>query len=227
MKKNVLWNWILFTVLLAAYHALVFLVPLPKTTTFWIAYAFTLAAFAVAAASVFVSLGKPDAKSRFYGFPVARVGVIYLLVQFAVGLLIMLLHLIPWWLALLAEIILLCAAIIGLIGAHSVAEEVTRQEKATKESMAFIHSLQSRVNLLAHQCPSQDAAAGLLAFAEKLKYSDPISCKGLEEIESKLGAAVGLLEKATLLKNDAAINDLCKNASALLEERNRLCKMGK
>ena len=59
-------------VLLALYLLLAFLIPFVKTAVFWFSFVFTLIAFGVAAYALYTAfLKKPDARSRFYGFPIA------------------------------------------------------------------------------------------------------------------------------------------------------------
>lgn len=67
-------------------------------------------------------------KSKFYGFPVANVGVIYLLAQLVLGLVFMALaKVVPLWLPLVVYVVLLGAAAVGLfIAADAMRDEVER-----------------------------------------------------------------------------------------------------
>ena len=86
-KKQALY---ILSVLLVFYILLAFLIPFVKTAVFWFSFVFTLIAFGVAAYALYTAfLKKPDARSRFYGFPIARIGVLYCGIQLAVGLLFM------------------------------------------------------------------------------------------------------------------------------------------
>ena len=86
MKKDTLRLLIIALVVLIAYNFAVFMIPCYKTSTFWISWGFSLLSFAVSGYGIYTGLiKKPDAKSRFYGFPIARIGVIYLVIQVAVG----------------------------------------------------------------------------------------------------------------------------------------------
>lgn len=113
-------------VLLALYLLLAFLIPFVKTAVFWFSFVFTLIAFGVAAYALYMAfLKKPDARSRFYGFPIARIGVLYCGIQLAVGLLFMALgKWIPAWLAVLVYAAMLGAAVIGLVSADAVVETI-------------------------------------------------------------------------------------------------------
>ena len=212
-------------IVLTLYILTAFLVPFEKTATFWVSFVFTLAAFAVVAVSLYIAFIKaPDAKSRFYGFPIARIGVIYGLAQLVCGFVFMALAAcVPAWVAVLIYSIALGAAIIGLIGADAVAEEIHEMDVKLKKDVSLMRSLQSKAHQMAAQC--DDAA--LKALAEELRYSDPVSADALAEIERDLAAIVDVLQSAVIDGDGAAIQQLCRRASAILAERNRLCKLNK
>ena len=229
MKKDTM-RWIIgLGVLLVLYILIAFLIPFVHTAVFWVSFLFTLIAFGVAAASMYIAFIKnPDAKSRFYGFPIAKIGAIYALAQLIAGLLFMALAAIaPVWLAVLVFAIALGAAVIGLISAEAVVEEIHVQDKKLKKDVSLMRALQSKVNQMVSQCDDADAAAAVKQFAEDLRYSDPVSSDALAEIEADLRSAVEELQAAVVDGDSKVIRPLCRKASALLAERNRLCKLNK
>lgn len=134
MTKDTI-RWIIgLGVLLILYILIAFLIPFAKTATFWVSFVFTLIAFGVVAASIYIAFIKnPDAKSKFYGFPIAKIGAIYGLVQLLAGLIFMALaaH-VPVWVSILVYAIALGAAVIGLISADAVVEEIHVQDHKLK-----------------------------------------------------------------------------------------------
>lgn len=229
MKKDTIRFGLTVAILLVLYLLVVFLIPFAKTPVFWLSFGYTLAAFAVAAAAFCIAfLRHPGAKSRFYGFPIARIGGVYWLAQLAVGLLVMAVgKWIPVWLAVLVYTAALGAAVIGLIAAEAVANGIHSQDAGLKRSVAAMRSLQSQVNQMAAQCANPDAAAAVRKLAEELRYSDPVSSPALEEAERDLSAAVADLQSAVADDDSEAVKQLCRKAAALLAERNRLCKLHK
>lgn len=229
MKKDLTRSGLLLGILLVLYLLLAFLIPFAKTPVFWLSFGYTLAAFAVAGAAFWIAfLRHPGAKSRFYGFPIARIGGVYWLAQLAVGLLVMALgKWIPVWLAVLVYTAALGAAVIGLIAAEAVADGIHSQDAGLKRSVAAMRSLQSQVNQMAAQCANPDAAAAVRKLAEELRYSDPVSSPALEEAERDLSAAVADLQSAVADDDSETVKQLCRKAAALLAERNRLCKLHK
>ena len=225
MKKDTMRGIVGLGVLLILYILIAFLIPFAKTATYWVSFVFTLIAFCVVAASIYIAFVKnPDAKSKFYGFPIAKLGVIYGVVQLIAGLIFMALGVwIPVWVAVLIYAIALGVAAIGLISADAVREEIQRQDVKLKKDVSFMRNLQSKVCQMATQCDAPE----LKKFAEDIRYSDPVSSDALGDIEQELAAAVEELQAAVVDGDSESVAQLCRKASAVLSERNRLCKLGK
>ena len=229
MKKDTIRGIAALGILLILYILIAFLIPFVKTAVFWVSFLFTLIAFGVVAASIYIAfIQNPNAKSKFYGFPIAKIGVMYGAAQLLAGLTFMALGLwIPVWAAVLVYAIALGAAVIGLISADAVVEEIHNQDGKLRKNVALMRALQSKLNQMAAQCDNPDAASAVKKFAEELRYSDPVSSDALAEIERDLNAAVDELQSAVIDGDSAAVKQLCRKASAILSERNRLCKLNK
>ena len=225
MNKDTIRGLVVLGVLLVLYILIAFLIPFVHTATFWVSFVFTLIAFAVVAASIYIAFIKnPDAKSRFYGFPIAKIGVLYGAVQLLGGIVFMALAaIVPAWVAVLVYAIALGAAVIGLISAETVVEEIHLQDAKLKKDVTLMRSLQSKISQIAAQ--SEDAA--IKALAEEFRYSDPVSSDAIADAETDLAAAVDELQTAYVDGDSEAVAKLCRKASALLAERNRLCKLNK
>ena len=225
MKKENLRAIVVMAVVLIAYNFAVFMIPCLKTATFWISWVFTLLSFAVGGYAVYTSMMRnSDAKSRFYGFPIARIGVIYLIAQIVVGGIFMALgRILPWWLTTVLFTIGLAVAVIGLVSAEAVVDEIKVQDETLKKSVTLMRALQSKVGQMATMCQAPE----LKALSEELRYSDPVSSDAIADAEADLSAAVDALQQAVVEGDSAAIEQLCRKASLLLAERNRLCKLNK
>lgn len=229
MKKDTLRALIVTAVVLIAYNFAVFMIPCAKTAVFWISWGFTLLAFVVAGYALYISMiRKTDAKSRFYGFPIARIGIVYLIAQVAAGGICMALgYIVPWWLATVLFAIGLALTVIGLVSAEAVVDEIQTQDTKLKKDVALMRGLQSKVHQMAVQCDDTEAAKAVKALAEEFRYSDPVSSDAIAEAEADLSAVVDELQKAVVDADQQAIHSLCRRTSALLAERNRLCKLNK
>ena len=225
MKKDTMRGIIGLGVLLILYILIAFLIPFVHTATFWVSFVFTLIAFAVVATSIDIAFVKnPDAKSRFYGFPIAKIGAIYGLVQLIAGFVVMALsQWVPVWAAILVYAIALGTAVIGLISAEAVVSEIRVQDVKLKKDVSLMRSLQSKVN----QMSAQSENVAIKALADEFRYSDPVSNDAIADAEADLAAAVDALQSAYVDGDSEAVAKLCRKASALLAERNRLCKLNK
>ena len=225
MKKGTLRGLIVALVLFALYNLIAFVAPFVHTAAFWLSYGFSLVAFVVVAIAIYMAFGKNgDAKSRFYGFPIARIAVIYGLAQLALSFLFMgLAALIPWWIPTLVYAIGLGVAVLGLVGAEAVVDEIRTQDTKQKVNTSAMRALQSKISQMAANC--DDAA--IRALAEEFRYSDPVSSDAIADAEADLAAAVDQLQSAYIDGDKDALAQLCRKASVLLAERNRLCKLSK
>lgn len=225
MKKNTIRGVIGIGILLILYILIAFLIPFKRTAVFWLSFAFTLIAFAVTAVSLYIAFIKnPDAKSKFYGFPIAKIGVIYFVVQLIVGLVLMAIgKWVPIWLAVILYAVILGTVVIGLISADAVVDQIHVQDEKLKKNISMMRSIQSKLNQMAADCDEP----ALKKLADEVRYSDPVSSDGLVEIETELSSAVDELQVAVVDGDSASVNMLCRKISSVLSERNRLCKLNK
>ena len=220
---------LVLALLFVVYTLIVLAVPFAKGGVFWLTYLFTAVAFGVQAYVFKLSFEKEaGAKSKFYGFPIARVGVLYLAAQIVLGLVFMALEaVVPVWLTLVVYLALLAAAAVGVIATDSIRDEVERQDTQLKKDVSTMRALQSKAAALPARCEDATAKAALEKLAEEFRYSDPVSAPALVERESSLTSALDELETAVVDVDNAAVLDLCKKISAALVDRNNLCKLSK
>lgn len=229
MKKSTLRAIIAAITIVLVYNLIVFVVPFVRTPVFWISWGMTMLAFCITGATLYFSMDRAvNTKSRFYGFPIARIGVFYGIAQLIAGFVCMILApWIPWWVVVLVFAVGFGAAVLGLIATETVVEQIHQQDIQLKKDTTLMRSLQSKVHEMAAQCDNADAAAAVKAFAEELRFSDPVSAPALAENESNLAALVDILQGAVVDGDAAAVQQLCRRATAILSERNRLCKLAK
>lgn len=109
MKKNSTKGYIILGILFVLISIIAFAVPTMKTATFWIAYVFTAAAFAAQIGIWKTALGKEALKSKFLGFPVLHIGIVYTIIQVVAFAVFMLVPTLPVWSA-----IVVCTVIVGI-----------------------------------------------------------------------------------------------------------------
>ena len=104
MKKNGFCGYAILAVLFVLLNVIVFVVPINRSSAFWIAYVFAAMAFAAQIGIWKAALGREDTlKSKFLGLPVIHVGIVYLGVQVAVLAVFMFAPMLPVWFSILGS----------------------------------------------------------------------------------------------------------------------------
>lgn len=229
MHKNTIRTLVIAAIVLVVFCVLAFAIPFVRGPVFWLGFAFTVIAIL---AQLYVAkkafANGEGARSKFYGFPIARVGAIYLVVQVIVGLICMALGaILPAWIAVVLFVVILAAAVIGFITVDAIRDEVERQDMVLKANVTSMRDLQSRSISIAAQCNDPAAKAELDALAEKFRFSDPVSSEATAEAEAGLSALMDELQAAAVDGDAASVSQLTAKITAALNERNRLCKLNK
>ena len=228
-KKDNIRGWILIAVLFAAFTAIAFVIPFEKSTVFWVAYCCGVIAIMFQIYIFWTSFsGKGDARSRFYGFPIARLGVYYLVAQLIVSIIeIALAKFIPLWVVVLVNILLFVLAIIGCITAETMRDEIVRQDGRIKKSVANIRELQSLSSSIANRCNDEGLKQALKKLADEFRYSDPVTSDKTSEMELDMMAQLKDIQQAVVDGDIEAAGKLCSKLTGCLAERNRICSLSK
>lgn len=232
MSKNRIRFYIALAIIFAVYSVIVFAVPYTHNTVFWLSYSFA----AVAALVQLYSYPKAfdfegnNVRSKFYGFPLARLTTVYLVAQLVLSFLFIIIanySEVRTWIPVVLYAVLLGVFAVGFIAADSMKAEVERQDTVHRARVNTIRVLQSKAVFIAGQCEDAKTKKALDAFAEALRFSDPVSSEALSDIEENLTGLVEELGNAVLDKDYSAAGSLCAKASSLLSDRNRMCKLNK
>lgn len=229
MKKNTVRGLIVLAILLVAFIAIAFAVPFARTTVFWLGFGFAILAI-LFQLYIFKSAASAngDAKSRFYGFPIARIGVYYLVIQLVVSLVEMALaKVLPTWVALLINIILAAIAIIGCITVDTMRDEIVQQDGKLKKNVANMRELQSLSHALVAQCPEGEIKEIVEKLADEFRYSDPVSSDSTYDMEEDMRSQIGNIQQALVDSDFTGVKKLCAKLMDSLVERNRICSVNK
>lgn len=229
MTKNQKRILAVIVIMLIVFSVIAFALPFKKNAVFLLSYLFGVLAIGIQLYVLKVAFAGADTvKSKFYGFPIARIGAIYMAVQILFSVTFMALAAIaPAWLVILSGVLGFAAAAIGFIGADAMRDEVERQDVKLKADTSCMMTLRSKVYSLVDRCEDAEAKKALASLADEFRYSDPVSEEALITIEYELEKAVSSLQGAVSSGDSNQIKVSCKNISTLLSERNRLCKLSK
>ena len=175
-----------------------------------------------------MTMGGKSPKSKFYGFPVARISVGYLLIQLVLSLLVMALaKWVPVWAALVVFVLLLCAAVIGFVAAETARTEVQKQDAVKKKDISAMRDMQRRTAAMPGCASRETLRKELGKLAEEFRFSDPVSHEATAEAETALSAALDELTAALTNGEEEKSLSLSRKIRTDLAQRNQLCRQGK
>lgn len=220
MKKNTKLAYAVLGIVFILFNVIAFAVPTDKTITFWIAYAFTVVAFALQIGIWIAAFKAAETlKSKFLGVPIIYVGIVYLVLQLIAFAVFMIFPLIPSWIVVIACALVLGISAICLISADAVRDEINRVEEKVNQKVFYIRELQADVEIMAEQEQNLETKISLTKLAEKIRYGDPMSSEALADLEERIS------EKVTALKTANNKSEIITELDLLLAERNRKAKI--
>ena len=229
MKKNLVRELVLVALALAVFLVLAFVIPFEHTKLYWMAFAFSLFAVLMQTVTIGLAFHKGETyKSKFYGFSIARLGVIYLVVQILLGFLGMALgDRVPLWCGAVCYVLLFAAFVVGLVGADAARDFAETQDEKVKAAAGTMRMLQAKAAALAGVCDDAETKTYLAKLAEDFRYSDPMSADATSAQELQLSVLLDELQTAINAGNFAAARKTILQTQTALQSRNELCKRSK
>lgn len=215
-------------ILLVVFSVIAFVVPFAKTAVFWIGYVCGVFAILFQAYLFRSAFADSQARSRYYGFPIARIGLIYLAAQMAVSIVeFALAGIVPNWAALIINVLLLAFALIGCVAAETARDEVVRQEEQGRKRTDVMQEMRSLTAALVNQCADPDLKKTMTKLAEKFRYSDPVSSEKTAAMETAMKEQIEVIRKSLTAGETDKARQECEKLLQALNERNRVCKASK
>jgi len=217
--------------MLFIFVAVAFIVPFNRNIVFWTSLGF--AVFAILVQMLMMKIAFCDGRirrSKIYGFPIARISVIYMMLQVVLSLVADIVDMfveVAFWIPLMIYVIILAVSVIIFITADVVRDVAIGSKDMDVVKTEYMHEMTESVHALIGQTSDEAAKKSLAALYEELKFSDPVSCSALTEIESELYQQITELKKTVADEDNSVVGDMCKAVLITLTERNRLCKLNK
>ena len=231
LNKKQIYPIVVFAVILIVFNILAFVIPFSHNGPYWLGYVFGMISIMLQAPIAILAFGNATtARSRFYGIPIARVGVLYFVVQMGLSFAAMAMGGIDnckTWPFVLIFLLLLSAAIIGVIATDSSRDEIERQDTELNYNVSNMRSLQSIGRSLTSLCSDGQISEDLRKLADDLRFSDPVSNSATIAMEEEISALMDELQKALLENDTSGASALCAKVRVILAERNRVCKLNK
>lgn len=213
-------------VLLLMFNVVMFILPVPYSGNFWVAYAFSTLALLLQVVFFTVSFDKATTlKKVFLGYPIFNIGIVYLVLQLIFGFLAILVFIIPVQFSIIVSVVLLGFALIGLMSTSAAREVISATEEKVAEKRFFIGNLVVDMDVLKDKTKDGKFKSILKDLADVIRYSDPMSSPGLAEIEKTIEAKVQALKAlvANFHLDEAVL--ICTEIKQLFLERNKKCKL--
>ncbi len=206
--------WIVWSVALVLVIALMILIPFDRTAAWWIGAGCTAAMFGLCAAAFFRAFRRERTlESKLLGWPIFRVGYIFVIVQLIVGAVIMgIASFCPVWAAIAAELAVFAAAAICLTVKDAAREAVRRSEAAPEDKTGPWKAIRTRAAAIAAATNHPE----IKKLAEEIRYADPTPTPMDSRIADMLETLSSYADAANIQK-----------AFRMLEERKALAKSGK
>lgn len=226
MKPRSVW---VIALLFAAYCAISFFPPFEMNAGFWIAFGFGC----IAVLSQFYFFNKSfkegtSARSKFYGYPIARIGVIYLIIQgvLSIGEMALTGMIEPWIFAGVDTVVLVLAAL-GCISTEVARDEIVRQDTVVSDNTDAMRLMLAQAKGIRDTCKDEAVKPELDKLVSALQYSDPISGESTRYLDDSIKSNLDSLSNA-VTQNDAEIAmKLASETLLLVSQRNEACKISK
>ena len=224
MKKQ---EYIVLAVILAVFTVIALAAPFAKNTVFWLAYAFGALAVLFQLYILKLSGLHDQAASRYYGYSIARVGLVYLVAQLILSLVEMALAVTcKPWLALVLNILPLAYAVIGCAAVDAVKDVNTRLDEQVKAKTDNLYQMHLLTESMVNTAKDEHSREELKKLAEAFRYSDPVSSEKTQDLEKNINEKLQDLQ-AKVSVNDMDIDPLIAELVNMLNERNRMIQMNK
>lgn len=228
--KNILFIALVFAIALVVYVAVFLLIPFEKNISSWLSLGFTIFAVCAGACITLYAFNRKTTTSKFYGFPIFKIGMVYAIVQFVAGLIICVISAfveVPYWISVLLFIIIAAVFAVGLIATSGTRASIENIEEQTDIQTKTINTFRINMQGIVDVCSNNAVKPSLAKLAEEFRYSDPVSNESTEELEAEISVKVNDLRRAVTNDDIGSVNALIFELNNMLSERNRICKLTK
>lgn len=221
----------IYAIVAIVFVILTLVIPFDKPAASWVMFAFSLLSVALGAGITIYAFERPEKlMSKFYGYPMFKVGYIYTVAQLALTFLIYLIGAFvqtPYWVGVVLSIIPLGFVGIGCIAAENIRDYIEEIDTRTIITTGTFKRFNIDVADILDACDNPEVYEPMKKLNEKFKYSDPVSSPATEEKEEEIKREIEKLKN--IINNESTENviDEIKLISNLLSSRNRICEARK
>lgn len=198
------------------FNVIAFVIPVNRSSTFWVTYAFTVIAF-ITQHFIWSNAFSNAGKEFFLGISIVRIGIYYLFIQFIIFLIFKFLPLIPMWISIVVCVVICCVMCVILLSVNVARNEIARVGSKNEKYTFSKKELYVIVCSMAEQETSEETKKELFQLADELRFSDPIGNENTSKIEEEIRGKID-----SLCGSNDKVSDI-KRIRLLLKERNQKC----
>lgn len=231
MKKTFNYYGICWLIALAVFNVIAFVTPneiagVSKFNgAFWAGYIFITLAFIGQLGCAYKAFKAENLKKMFYNIPLISVSYTGLIAMLVVGTVCMAVPFIPYWVGIIACLLVLAFSAISVIKATVASDVVSEIDEKIKVQTQFIKLLTADAEHLMTSSKTAQLKAEAKKVYETIRYSDPMSNEALADIEGQIQSEFAFFAQA--IKSEDL--ELAKSVSAglidLIDGRNKKCKV--
>lgn len=216
----------IWTICLAVFHVIAFIIPQEFKDNFWVGYIFIILAFSGQLFCTGIAFKAENIQKFFYKFPILLISWIGTLLMLVAGSLTIAISFIPVWVGIVICVTILAFTAIAIIFAFVASKTVSQADDKIKTQTIFIKTMIANAESLIEKADTEQFAAIAKRVYENFRYSDPMSNDTLSDIEAQIAVKFGEFETA-LTKKSPNIASLSEELIILIRDRNIKCKMAK
>ena len=219
MKNNKILMNVVLGILFVVFNVIVFQIPVIHTDSYWIVYGFTCVAFAMQFYVWNLTLtSNEEIKSKFLGYPITNVSVLYFFVQLLVCWYVMVNNNIEQWKVIIINVVVLGTASSCICFTQVGKNYIGDIDKKVAAKVEFIKDTMVELNLISNELKETDEKQAMEKLIEIVRYSDPMSSEKLAGLEKEIET------KITELKNSNKSLEIINLLQKKFVERNARCQ---
>lgn len=192
---------------------------------FWAGYVFITIVFVANLVCSFLFFKEENIDKIFLKLPIIYIAYIALIVSLIAGAIAMAIPVIPYWVGIVIDVVILAVYAIAIVQVNAAADVVSEIDDRVKAQTFFIHSLTADAQTLMSFAKSDVVQTECKKVYESIRYSDPMSNDALAQIENQIQNEFNIFAHAVKKDNTDLVKNSANKIIVLINKRNLQCKV--
>lgn len=192
---------------------------------FWVGYVFITIVFVANLVCSFLFFKEENIDKIFLKLPIIYIAYIALIVSLIAGAIAMAILVIPYWVGIVVDVMILAVYAIAIVQVNTAADVVSEIDDRVKAQTFFIKSLTADAQTLMSFAQSDDVQTECKKVYESIRYSDPMSNDALAQIDNQIQNEFYVFSGAVKDGDTELVKSSADRIVTLVHERNNNCKL--